>query len=83
MKILYLLFALFFLVVQSSAQDSDRSLIGTVVCVLRGGRCYMLKCPRGTRYIGRCSPWSPCCKRRVLVKLMTSKIVKAGSLGNW
>ncbi|CAM4529748.1 unnamed protein product, partial [Lepidochelys olivacea] len=64
MKILYLLFALFFLVAQSSAQDSDRGIIGTAACFIRKGRCHFFRCPRRSRRIGRCARFFPCCRRR-------------------
>nr|CCN25653.1 As-beta-defensin-2 [Apalone spinifera] len=62
MKILYLLFALFFLVVQSSAQVADRDVIGTAKCLLRRGGCFVVRCPRGTRKIGECFTFTPCCR---------------------
>ncbi|CAM5131009.1 unnamed protein product, partial [Natator depressus] len=55
MKILYLLFALFFLVAQSSAQDSDRRVSSIRRCLRRGGMCFRSRCPRRWRYIGHCN----------------------------
>uniref|UniRef100_A0A8C3SZ67 Beta-defensin-like domain-containing protein n=1 Tax=Chelydra serpentina TaxID=8475 RepID=A0A8C3SZ67_CHESE len=45
--------------------DSDRGIIGTVACLARRGRCRIFRCPRGTRRIGRCTRFNPCCRRRV------------------
>ncbi|CAM4645330.1 unnamed protein product, partial [Lepidochelys kempii] len=62
MKILYLLFALFFLVAQSSAQDSDRSVSRIRRCFRLRGGCFLYRCPPGSRYIGRCSKRLLCCR---------------------
>ncbi|NXM06713.1 AMP1 protein, partial [Tyrannus savana] len=55
MKILYLLFPLLLLLVQSAAG----SAIG---CRRRGGRCSFVRCRSPARPIGRCSSISLCCK---------------------
>ncbi|CAM5131018.1 unnamed protein product, partial [Natator depressus] len=55
MKILYLLFALFFLVAQSSAQDSDRRVSSPAACFRLGGGCFLSRCPYGTKTLGRCN----------------------------
>ncbi|CAM5131006.1 unnamed protein product, partial [Natator depressus] len=64
MKILYLLFALFFLVAQSSAQGSDRRVISFRRCFRLGGGCFLSRCPRGSRYLGNCSRRLRCCRCR-------------------
>uniref|UniRef100_A0A8C3HSJ9 Beta-defensin-like domain-containing protein n=1 Tax=Chrysemys picta bellii TaxID=8478 RepID=A0A8C3HSJ9_CHRPI len=65
MKILYLLFALFFLVVQSSAQGYDRDIPGLARCLARGGGCYLFRCPPRTVLFGRCTRYNPCCRPQV------------------
>ncbi|CAM4529758.1 unnamed protein product, partial [Lepidochelys olivacea] len=71
MKILYLLFAVFFLV----AQSTEAPLItwgrgyaavslpaGPLRCILRGGTCFYLRCPPFVRtLIGRCFSGGVCC----------------------
>nr|CCN25654.1 As-beta-defensin-3 [Apalone spinifera] len=61
MKILYLLFAVFFLVAQST-EVADRGIIGTSVCVSQGGVCLPFGCPLYTMRIGRCGLFWHCCK---------------------
>ncbi|CAM4541703.1 unnamed protein product, partial [Caretta caretta] len=60
MKILYLLFALFFLVAQSSAQDSDRRVSSTYRCFRRNGGCFRSRCPWGMKRIGPCGRFACC-----------------------
>uniref|UniRef100_A0A8C0BLB0 Beta-defensin-like domain-containing protein n=1 Tax=Buteo japonicus TaxID=224669 RepID=A0A8C0BLB0_9AVES len=55
MKILYLLFPFFLLLIQSAAGDSSQ-------CTRRGGRC-TLRCRYPSTPIGRCSVSRICCKR--------------------
>uniref|UniRef100_A0A8D0FBT2 Uncharacterized protein n=1 Tax=Strix occidentalis caurina TaxID=311401 RepID=A0A8D0FBT2_STROC len=56
MKILYLLFPFFLLLVQ----DAAGSVIG---CRLRRGFCTFVKCHYPTTPIGRYSAFQACCKR--------------------
>nr|CCA62932.1 beta-defensin-like protein [Apalone spinifera] len=61
MKILYLLFAVFFLVAQST-EVADRGIIGTAICIRRRGACFPIRCPLYTVRIGRCGLALPCCR---------------------
>uniref|UniRef100_A0A8C3PR33 Beta-defensin-like domain-containing protein n=1 Tax=Calidris pygmaea TaxID=425635 RepID=A0A8C3PR33_9CHAR len=56
MKILYLLFSIFFLLIQGSAGES------TIGCRLRRGYCTFGHCRYPARHIGRCSGFQKCCK---------------------
>ncbi|KAG6934150.1 avian beta-defensin 4 [Chelydra serpentina] len=63
MKILYLLFALVFLVLQgapefSQARSSRRR------CRRAGGICFSGPCPRNYRFAGICSRKYSCCQQR-------------------
>uniref|UniRef100_A0A8C3I5E0 Beta-defensin-like domain-containing protein n=1 Tax=Chrysemys picta bellii TaxID=8478 RepID=A0A8C3I5E0_CHRPI len=62
MKILYLLFAVLFLVLQS-IPGFTCSPGATMRCLQNGGRCYPWQCPPNTYNIGRCCPWRLCCRR--------------------
>ncbi|CAM9927686.1 unnamed protein product [Bubo scandiacus] len=55
MKILYLLFPFFLLLVQGAAG----SVIG---CRRRGGFCTFGNCRHASRPIGRCSTFQACCR---------------------
>ncbi|KAG6934141.1 hypothetical protein G0U57_017740 [Chelydra serpentina] len=63
MKILYLLFAVFFLVLQSSPGFTQR-ISNSSDCTRAGGYCRRGSCyPRAT-LIGNCSRRESCCRRR-------------------
>ncbi|XP_008938863.1 PREDICTED: gallinacin-3-like, partial [Merops nubicus] len=55
MKILYLLFAVFLLLVQGAAGS-------TLGCSQRGGYCTFGRCRYPARSIGRCSVFRSCCR---------------------
>nr|AIW00368.1 defensin 3 [Nipponia nippon]AIW00375.1 defensin [Nipponia nippon] len=55
MKILYLLFPFFLLLVQGAAGSPFR-------CIQRGGYCSFGDCRYPARSIGRCSRFQQCCK---------------------
>ncbi|NXL37175.1 AMP1 protein, partial [Glaucidium brasilianum] len=55
MKILYLLFPFFLLLLQSAAGSG-------IGCKRRGGFCSSVKCRLPARPIGRCSRFMQCCK---------------------
>ncbi|CAM5098849.1 unnamed protein product, partial [Eretmochelys imbricata] len=61
MKILYLLFAVFFLVAQST-EVSNRGIIGTAICLSKKGACFLFHCPLNTVRIGRCGLFWHCCR---------------------
>uniref|UniRef100_A0A663EK84 Beta-defensin-like domain-containing protein n=1 Tax=Aquila chrysaetos chrysaetos TaxID=223781 RepID=A0A663EK84_AQUCH len=56
MKILYLLFPFFLLLIQSAAGYSSQ-------CRRRGGYCSFSVCRYPSRPIGRCSGYRQCCRR--------------------
>uniref|UniRef100_A0A8C0FW28 Beta-defensin-like domain-containing protein n=1 Tax=Chelonoidis abingdonii TaxID=106734 RepID=A0A8C0FW28_CHEAB len=66
MKILYLLFAVFFLVLQAFSQAQNSSFL----CKRLWGTCVLRRCPPNWRFIGRCSSVQVCCVR--YVQLSTS-----------
>uniref|UniRef100_A0A8C3PR35 Beta-defensin-like domain-containing protein n=1 Tax=Calidris pygmaea TaxID=425635 RepID=A0A8C3PR35_9CHAR len=55
MKILYLLFSIFLLLIQGSAGNQFG-------CRQRGGYCTLGRCPRIHISLGRCSIFYACCK---------------------
>ncbi|XP_067401076.1 antimicrobial peptide THP1-like [Emydura macquarii macquarii] len=57
MKILYLVFAVFFLVLQGAPGQNAR------ICRRRGGFCGFGRCPFNSRPIGSCGRWILCCRR--------------------
>uniref|UniRef100_A0A8C8SCK8 Beta-defensin-like domain-containing protein n=1 Tax=Pelusios castaneus TaxID=367368 RepID=A0A8C8SCK8_9SAUR len=57
MKILYLLFAVFFLVLQGAPAEHF------LFCRRQGGFCTYGACPSNSRAIGICSRFTFCCKR--------------------
>ncbi|XP_014803873.1 PREDICTED: spheniscin-1-like [Calidris pugnax] len=61
MKILYLLFSIFFLLIQGSAA-SPMDAKSTIGCRLRRGYCTFGQCRYPARHIGRCSGFQKCCK---------------------
>ncbi|XP_026517292.1 beta-defensin 1-like [Terrapene carolina triunguis] len=66
MKIIYLLFAVVFLVLQGVPEFSKAQNL-TVRCKLQGGHCFFGSCPSNRRRIGRCSPNGYfCCQRRLI-----------------
>ncbi|XP_034619769.1 beta-defensin 4A-like [Trachemys scripta elegans] len=64
MKILYLLFAVFFLVLQSFPGFTRSDPKNIKECLKAGGICFPFGCPFSKR-IGRCSPGVRCCKKKV------------------
>ncbi|NXE15877.1 AMP1 protein, partial [Lophotis ruficrista] len=58
MKILYLLFPFFLLLVHGAAGSRSSDL-----CRRRGGFCTFGSCRYPTTPIGKCSTFRPCCKR--------------------
>ncbi|XP_053878881.1 gallinacin-5-like [Malaclemys terrapin pileata] len=63
MKIIYLLFAVVFLVLQGVPEFSKAQKLSKR-CKLRGGFCSFLTCPFKTIRIGRCSNLALfCCQR--------------------
>ncbi|XP_053880176.1 defensin beta 4A-like [Malaclemys terrapin pileata] len=63
MKILYLLFAVFFLVLQSFPGFTRSDPKNIKECLKAGGICFPFGCPFSKR-IGRCSPGIRCCKKK-------------------
>ncbi|XP_064267688.1 spheniscin-1-like [Passer domesticus] len=57
MKILFLLFPLILLLVQSSSSERKTG------CRQRGGYCTYGRCNFTARHTGRCTRYSVCCKR--------------------
>ncbi|XP_074845121.1 gallinacin-1 alpha-like [Carettochelys insculpta] len=62
MKILYLLFAVFLLVLQG-APEFCQAQHPFLPCRLQGGECYYLRCPFNAKAIGSCSIRHLCCQR--------------------
>nr|CCN25655.1 As-beta-defensin-4 [Apalone spinifera] len=60
MKILYLLFAALFLMMQAGVEGrcTPRSILR---CRLKGGWCYPRQCPYFRRRIGQCCTRHTCC----------------------
>ncbi|NXW87936.1 GLL3 protein, partial [Alopecoenas beccarii] len=56
MKILYLLFPFFLLLIQGAAGNESK-------CRQKGGFCVIGSCRYPTTPIGRCSSYRHCCKR--------------------
>ncbi|CAM5131027.1 unnamed protein product, partial [Natator depressus] len=61
MKILYLLFAVFFLVLQDAPEFSQAEN-PSLQCRLHGGDCYLKRCPSDFEAIGICDNYQVCCK---------------------
>ncbi|XP_075353349.1 spheniscin-2-like [Mycteria americana] len=57
MKILYLLFPFFLLLIQGAAGGNS------ILCRRRGGFCASRRCRYPATPIGRCSIFRPCCRR--------------------
>uniref|UniRef100_A0A8C3I686 Beta-defensin-like domain-containing protein n=1 Tax=Chrysemys picta bellii TaxID=8478 RepID=A0A8C3I686_CHRPI len=62
MKILYLLFSIFFLVLQSSP-GFTQGINTPFACRRAGGFCRRGRCPPNFRRIGSCGFGQSCCKR--------------------
>ncbi|XP_069661673.1 gallinacin-1 alpha-like [Haliaeetus albicilla] len=58
MRIQYLLFPFFLLLVQSAAAAG-----GEKKCSRQKGFCFLLSCPFGYKFVGLCSTVRHCCKR--------------------
>ncbi|XP_076191413.1 spheniscin-2 [Aptenodytes patagonicus] len=64
MKILYLLFPFFLLLIQSAADERGRAEMGSFgLCRLRRGFCARGRCRFPSIPIGRCSRFVQCCRR--------------------
>ncbi|XP_067425852.1 spheniscin-1-like [Emydura macquarii macquarii] len=61
MKILYLLFAVFFLVLQGAPEFSEAQ--NARICRLKRGFCAFRRCPFNSRPIGSCGRRILCCRR--------------------